>query len=822
MALKEYKRKRNFKRTPEPVGGSGSKSSLIFVVQKHHASHLHYDFRLELDGVLKSWAVPKGPSLNPADKRLAMQVEDHPYDYKDFEGTIPKGNYGAGDVIVWDTGTYESIDGDERSLRTGLRSGNMKFVLHGDKLRGEFALVRTKRPGDTSGRQWLLIKKDDAHASTRDIRENDASVLSAQRLADSGPIQLQKAKKSKKTKPLKVSRADLAPMLATLTDGPFDDPDWVFEVKWDGYRAIAKIENGSVSLYSRNGIDVTKKYAPISEGLRDIGHSALIDGELVMLDKEGRPRFQLMQNYEEQAGTLVYYAFDLLFLDGKDLRDLSLLERKEKLRAMLPAHPRIRYSEHTREKGVSFFKAAEAQQLEGIMAKRADSPYLSGKRSDSWLKVKTSMRQEAVIVGFTEPRKSRKYIGSLILAVRDGKAWRYVGHTGGGMGGHSLKSMREMLEPLITKKRPLDVPRDVERGATWVTPKLIAEIKFTEWTDSGTMRHPIFVGLRNDKKPTAVTVEKEVSHGEKVSAAKRSPPESAPSFSNTDKVYFPKAKITKGDILEYYDSIADVILPYLKDRPFVMNRHPNGIAKPGFYQKDSVDLKLPPFVETATVYSESNDKDLRYIVCNNRETLLYLANLGCIEMNPWNSRVQSLDKPDFYVIDLDPGTNSFDEVVEVARVTHEVLKMSCEESYCKTSGKTGLHIYVPLDAKYGYDQVRSFAEILVQIVHRRLPDITSLERSPAKRRDKIYLDWLQNRTGQTLAAPYSVRPAEGAPVSTPLEWKEVKKGLDPKAFTIETIFDRLKKKGDLWSPILGKGVDLKAAAKCLADELGRA
>jgi bifunctional non-homologous end joining protein LigD len=606
---------------------------------------------------------------------------------------------------------------------------------------------------------------------------------------------------------MKIPAPLLEPMLATLADGPFDDPEWLFEIKWDGYRLMVKIENGKARLISRNGLDVSKKYPEICKAFARIKKDAVIDGELVALGTDGKPSFQLMQNVQREKAALIFCAFDLPFYDAVDMRAKPLIERKKMLKKILPKSAHIRYSDHVLKAGVDFFRVAEEQHLEGIMAKRADSEYLSGKRSRDWLKVKTVRRQEAVVIGYTTPRRSRKYIGSLILAVRKGRSWYYVGHTGGGMGGTSLKDVYERLQPMKVEKSVASVPREVEKNATWVKPQIIVEVQFTEWTEGGHMRHPTVLGFRDDKKPQEITIEKAVHE--------QASEKSAVAVTHPDKIYFTKPERTKGEMLDYYERMSDTILPYLKDRPMVLNRHPNGAAKPGFYQKDSSDLHLPDFVETAMIHSDSNDKDIRYVVVNNKETLLYVANLGVIELNPWNSRVQSLDRPDFYVIDLDPGMNTFDEVIEVAQTTKEVLDMSCEVSYPKTSGKSGIHIYIPLHAKYEYAQVRDFAGLLVQLVHRRLPEITSIERSPAKRKNKIYLDWLQNRTGQTLAAPYSLRPTPEATVSTPLEWREVKKGLKPTDFTIDNIFDRLEKKGDLWKPILGKGVDLSASVKCL-------
>lgn len=824
MSLATYNKKRNFKKTPEPAGDSLHKGKkLLFVVQKHDASHLHYDFRLEMGGVLKSWAVPKGPSLDPSVKRLAMQVEDHPWSYRSFEGKIPEGNYGAGDVIVWDTGTYEG-EGGEEGLLAGLKKGHLSFTLHGKKLQGGWSLVRTR--SDKSGRaRWLLVKKEDEYASDEDVTRQVGSVLSKRVLPrdkdEAG--ESEEAKKPTKRPKNPLTARDLKPMLATLTDAPFDDPDWIFEVKWDGYRVITKIENNTVTLYSRNGHDVTQKYPTLAQAAGRIDHNAIIDGELVALDSKGKPSFSLMQKASENPSTLVYYAFDILALDGEDLRDKPLLERKERLKEILPKKDMIRYSDHIERQGKKYFAATAKQDLEGVMAKRKDSPYLSGTRSKDWLKVKTSKRQEAIIVGYTEPKKSRKHFGSLVFAICEKGKYKYVGHAGTGFTSKSLKELYDLMQPLVRKTKPVTNKVPVEDRITWLTPKLIGEVKFTEWTPDHQMRHPVFMGLRSDKKPQEISVEKEIPAAvavqEEGSGKKADKKASGLSFTHTDKVYFPKDGYTKGDLLAYYDSMADVILPYVKDRPMVLNRHPNGINKPSFFQKDSASGNLPDFVRTTVIHSESTDADINYIVCDNKETLLYIANLGTIELNPWNSRIPKLDKPDYYVIDLDPGDNTFEQVIEVAKVVHEILDMSCEKSYVKTSGKTGIHIYVPLKARYHYDQVRQFSELVVRLVHQRLPDITSLERSPAKRKDKIYLDYLQNRVGQTLAAPYSVRPVDGACVSAPLEWKEVRKGLKPQKFTIKTIGKRLKEKGDLWEGILDNSVNLTEALKCLEKEL---
>lgn len=782
MALERYKAKRDLKVTPEPDGivhkGTGA---LQFVVQKHDASHLHYDFRLELDGVLKSWAVPKGPSMNPADKRLAVQVEDHPYSYKDFEGTIPEGHYGAGKVIVWDTGTYTSPK--NFSLQKQLKTGHMEITLQGKKLQGDFDLVRLK-----DGKNWLLMKRHDEHSTTKDIRKKDHSVLSEKTLTV--------AKPKKGPMPHQIK-----PMLATLTEKVFDDEEWIFEIKWDGYRAIAEVEKGKVKLYSRNFLDFSKRYATITKALGTIKHDVVLDGEIVALDKKGVSKFQLLQEYMEKPVDLTYQVFDLLYMDGVDLRGMPLIERKKLLEMLLPKKDVLKYSDHIEGYGKQLFKEAQKHHLEGIMAKRRDSTYES-RRTEQWMKIKTEKRQEAIICGFTAPRGARDQFGSLVLGMYKKDVLTFVGHAGTGFDRQSLAAIHRKLMKLKQPECPFAKVPKTNDVVTWVKPELICEVKFSQWTTDKQMRHPVFMGLREDKTPKQVTQEEPKERLTK------------PQFTHLEKVYWPKAGYTKKDLIQYYTKIAEVMLPYLKDRPESLNRHPEGADKPGFFQKD-ITQELPPFAQTITVFSESANKDIHYLLCQNKETLLYMANLGCIEINPWNSRVQALENPDYLVIDLDPGENTFQEVVTVAQEVHAVLESACMPSYVKTSGKTGLHIYVPLGAKYDYDDVRAFSEVLVNLVHQRLPEITSVERNPAKRKKKIYLDFLQNREGQTLAAPYSVRPTPEATVSTPLHWKEVTAKLDPRKFTIKTIFRRLKKYGDLWTPTLKQAVDLKKSIACL-------
>ena len=861
MGLSEYKQKRSFKQTPEPAGKKGkARGKLRFVVQKHAASRLHYDFRLELDGVMKSWAVPKGPSLNPADKRMAMMVEDHPIEYNDFEGIIPEGNYGAGTVMIWDEGTYHAYETKDpkeshRILKAGLAKGDFKFTLQGKKLKGNFVLVKTKGWGASKGKDnaWLLIKKADQGASEEDVTAEDRSVRSkrtleeiAARAAAEGKV-YGKAAKPKERAPAKVkvtgSRKgalprSVKPMLATLVKEPFDRAGWLFEIKWDGYRALSQVSGGKVKLYSRNGQDFTDKYQPLAVELAGLGHDAVLDGEVVVVDANGKSSFQKLQQYHQTGqGDLRYFAFDLIHLDGHDLTKLPLIKRKEILQQLIEGLDIVQYSDHVADKGQQFFEAAVQQELEGIIAKNGDSPYTMARRTPDWLKIKTHRRQEAVIGGFTQPRGSRKQFGALVLGVYEARPPKgrasdglvYIGHTGTGFGQKLLEDIHAKLKRKVRKTSPFQDEPKTNTPVTWVKPELVCEVEFTEWTADGHLRHPAFVGLREDKPAGEVRREREAATDavvKEVDSEQLSAPAETEvkigsarvKLTKQDKVFWPKEGYTKGDVVAYYRGVSELILPYLKGRPQSMNRHPNGIDGQNFYHKDVSSQPPPRYVKTTKIFSEHNDKELEWIVCDNEATLAYLANLGCIELNPWHSRLRKLEKPDYLLIDLDAKTCGFAAVIEVAKAVKKTLDRLGVDSYPKTSGKSGLHICLPLGAKYDYEQSKQFAEILMRFVHRELPELTSVERNPDKRQRQVYLDFLQNRKGQTMAAPYSLRPVPGATVSTPLEWSEVRKGLDPHKFTIKTIAARLAKKGDLWEGVLGKGINLRAALKKLEEQ----
>lgn len=633
-------------------------------------------------------------------------------------------------------------------------------------------------------------------------------------------------------------------MLAKQTDKPFDSDEWLFEIKWDGYRAITEKKNNKIQLYSRNGLNFKNTYPVVADQLKVIEADAVLDGEIVVLNKEGKPDFQFLQHYSEnQDRPIQYYIFDLLELNGTDTTQLPLTGRKELLQKIIPYNEVIKYSDHILKKGKEFFAASKEKNLEGIMAKKADSKYFPGRRTSDWLKIKHHKTEEAVIAGYTEPSGARKYFGALILAAKDGDTFKYIGHTGTGFDQDSLKEMYDLLQPLVRKQSPFDTKIKTNSPVTWVKPELICEIKYSEVTADGLFRHPVFLHLRNDKTINEINmkniqkakttpnirdnttgpVKKEKASTKTKPVMSKGPNEEAGevytfgktkvTVSHPSKIYFPKEKITKKDVVDYYVSMADYILPYLKDRPESLLRHPNGITSQSFFQKDAAE-NAPSYVNNKLVHSESNDKEINYILCNNLATLVYLNNLGCIELNPWHSRIKSLDYPDYLMIDIDPSEkNTFEQVIEVALTVKDILDRAGAASFCKTSGATGMHVYVPMGAKYTFEQAKDFAYLICMMAHEELKSFTSLERNLSKRGNKhIYMDYLQNRTGQTLASVYSLRPKPGATVSTPLLWKEVQKGLSPKEFTIYNTLDRVKKTGDIFKGVLGKRINL---AKCL-------
>jgi bifunctional non-homologous end joining protein LigD len=807
MSLATYNKKRDFKQTAEPAGKKETAGKLRFVVQRHQASRLHYDFRLELDGVLKSWAVPKGPSLNPSQKRLAVMVEDHPVSYIGFKGTIPEGNYGAGIVEIWDNGKFRPVNEKhepitEKQALQALKKGELKFYLHGEKLEGEFVLIRLKN----DDKNWLLIKHKDEF-STNIIYDAEEQTGKAKPQKVITSIRNGKAKKVK---------TFIKPMLAGITKTPFDDRDWIYEIKWDGYRAVAEIEKGDARFYSRNGIDFSERFPAIVQALKKLKHNVILDGEVVLLNEKDLPDFQKLQHYENHLNyPLIYYAFDLLQLDGKNIEHAPLEERKKLLKQLLKKNQTIRYSDHIETDGIAFFETAKEQGLEGIMAKKKDSEYARASRSKEWLKIKNVQSTEVVIAGYTEPKGGRTHFGSLIIANKKGKVWEYRGHVGTGFPSALLASLKKKMQPLEANASPFKTKVPLNGAVTWLKPKLVADIAYTEVTRDNIFRHPVFLRLREEKKTKDVNEEvmeeiTEVKRSEELKVGKYTV-----AITNRHKIYWPDEGYTKGDVIDYYDKIADYILPHLKGRPLSLRRNPNGIRDEGFFHKDAGE-NAPAYVDVFKVDSESSNKVIDYIVCNNKATLLYVANLGCIEINPWNSTTKKPDNPTWMVIDIDPSNkNKFTEVVDVALATKKILEKAGVESYCKTSGSSGLHVYVPLKNKYDYKTVKDFAHIVASLVQQQLPRTTSLERSLSKRGQKIYIDYLQNRSGQTLATVYSLRPKKGATVSTPLDWKEVNHKLHPSQFTIENIFQRVEKKGDLFQPVITDSTDINKALKAL-------
>ena len=829
MSLSLYKKKRNFADTPEPRAIKGSKKSkLSFVIQRHDASHLHYDFRLELEGVLKSWAVPKGPSMIAGEKRLAVMVEDHPLPYGKFYGEIPKGNYGAGTVEIWDKGQYKPLeenDNAEKSLLAQLHKGDLKFILNGTHLRGAFALVRMN---DGTEKNWLLIKKKDEYAlqsfkieTIHSLKSNLNNKVNTAKTATA---------KIKSVKPASVKKASFPseipkPMLAKQSGQIMDNATWLYEMKYDGYRVISKINNGKAELYSRNANRYSKIFQSITDELNTINENVILDGEVVIENNKGISDFQLLQNYQStKQGILKYYVFDMIYLNGHAITDFPLLKRKELLEAFFENYnfKNIFNTRYQIGDGKKLFEKLSAKGYEGVIAKEPESTYLAGKRADTWLKIKTTMMQEAIICGYTAPQNSRQYFGSVILGMYSGKILKYIGNCGTGFTEASLKELHADFEKLKTSSHSFSsVPKmnGTKGKPYWIKPELVCNIKFLEWTQDEHMRNPVFMGLRKDKEVKEVINE---SADEKRIASSETEKEKIITLSgkkikctNLNKIYFPGEGYTKGDLINYYQSISKFLLPYLKNRPQSLNRHPNGITGQSFYQKDMDVKQIPAWIKTVKLFSKSNDATIDYLICNDIATLIYMANLGCIEINPWHSTYLKPDEPTYMMLDLDPGEISFVDVVNTALVIKEICDVINISCYCKTSGATGLHIYIPLAAKYNYDDVKIFAEIMATIVNSRLPDTTSIERSTAKRKDKIYIDFLQNRKGQTIAAPYSVRPRAYATVSTPLLWKEVNHQLTPEMFTIKNTEQRLLKTGDLWKPVLQKGVVIAKALKSI-------
>jgi len=811
-SLAQYRAKRAFDRTPEPGGlvpKAGPKQGGLLIVHMHDATRLHWDLRLEMDGVLKSWAVPKGPSANPADKRLAVKVEDHPLEYGDFEGIIPEGNYGAGTVVVWDRGIWEPLEEPQE----GLEKGKLLFNLKGYKLHGRWTLIKLKK----TEKEWLLIKERDEYVSTEPY--SNESVLSgltndelknAKQRAE--PIKKELERLGAARRALRLEDTEL--MLAETREDPFSRDGWIFEVKLDGYRMRAACQDGEPILYSRKGLDYTESFPEIARAVKAIPFEGVIlDGELVVTNEAGHPNFNMLQARAklgareakraaiEAPATL--YVFDLLGFGGYDLRKLPLIKRKEILRKVLPETGPLRYSEHFEKNGEALYEQVMRLGLEGVMAKKADSPYRSGRSSD-WLKIRADRIDDFVVVGFTKGKGARSGFGSLHVGAYDGDKLVYCGRAGSGFTGKQLDEVSAQLLAIVRKTPPCVPPPggQLPKGAdhTWVEPQLVCDVRYKELTKDGLLRQSVFLRFRDDKKPEDVVMpgagsgEPRADEPASPVSGSRLPAPREVKFSNLDKIFWPEEKYTKGDLIEYYRSMAPWLLPYLKDRPVVLTRYPDGINGKSFYQKDAPGF-VPDWIQTIPIWSEDTQRDIQYFVANDVETLVYLVNLGTIPLHIWHSRIDDLTRPDWCLIDLDPKEAPFEHVVMLAKTMRKLCEQVEMPAFIKTTGKSGLHIMLPLGRQMNYDQCLQFAMLFARLVTDRHPDIATTQRTISKREGKVYVDAFQNRAGQLMVSAYSVRPSPGAPVSMPIEWDEVNAKLHNSNWTIKNALKRMEKLG---------------------------
>jgi bifunctional non-homologous end joining protein LigD len=768
VSLREYERKRDRRKTPEPFGGKAPGKAPIFVVQRHDARRLHYDFRLERNGALASWAVPKGVPLEPGQQHLAVHVEDHPLEYATFAGEIPKGEYGAGTVEIWDSGTYELVE--EKP------NGGLTVRLHGKKLEGTWSLVPAHLSGDE--KNWLILRKRDEAAPAR-----------------SGP------------------RRAYAPMLATPAD-PKEMPrvdGWEYEIKWDGYRIVSRVAGGEVEMRTRKNQDYTERFSNVARELVKALKTpdCVVDGEVCALDEDGRPSFSAMQ--QAKTGTpIVYYVFDLLEVDGAPTVGLPLRERRERLLKLLDRRNRtVKFSESF-DDGRALYEAAKQQRLEGIMGKRIDSPYLPGKRTRDWLKFKTHGEQEFVLAGYTRGKGRREWsFGSLVLGVYGPDGLEWVGNVGTGFDDAEIDRLLKKLRPLERKEAPFAKPPKMPRvrkdDVVWVEPKLVAEASFAEWTHDGRLRAPVYLGLREDKdarevrrelpEPPDTPIPDVIRKGNRVLR-----------LSNLDKPFWPEEGITKGDLLAYYRDVAPVVIPHVRDRPFTMKRYPDGWQGKFFFQKDA-PRGMPDWIPTVNIEVTTRDRprQRRRIdapLVNDELTLLWMVNMASIDLNTWYSRVDKLDRPDFVLFDLDPSPDvGFRETVQVALLVKEALDALELQSFSKTSGADGIHVLVPVARRHTYDDTRQFSEIIARALASTHRGLVTTEWTKSKRRG-VLIDANQNGEGKTIASVYSVRPKEGAPVSTPLRWEEVNESLDPGTFTMDVVRQRIQEHGDLFEGVL--------------------
>ena len=820
-ALKAYRDKRSAGATPEPFGRLLiPKTGKLFVVQQHQASHLHWDLRLEVDGVLRSWAVPKGPSRDLRDKRFAALVEDHPLDYADFEGRIPEGNYGAGLVIIWDRGTYRALN----DFSQGFAKGKLLFELNGFKLHGRWTLVRIKdRGGKDDGKSWLLIKERDQWEQA-DAPYPDTSVLSGMTLAElANPAakarRLLRAARATTGAATRSTLLSTPPMLASSGE-PFDRKGWLFELKYDGYRILIERKDGKLTLRSRNGHDLTASYPEIARSALSLPLTEfVIDGELVVCNEAGVPDFSLLQARSALKDELAvaraaieqpctYYAFDALQLGDSDLRRSPLVKRKALLEKLIPAYGAIRYSQHIVGKGIETYHSAVAMGLEGMVGKRPDSTYEAG-RASAWIKVRNQRSDDFVIIGWTPNRSAAADIGAVALGEYRNGELVSVGRAGSGLSGR----VRAELAAALAELQPAPAPANVAEGSAgrthWVAPELVCEVAYKEYTRDGNLRHPVFLRLRGDK--STHECRGRFDSPDEVSLAPAPEPEVI--VTNADKIFYPEANYTKGDLVRYYERIAPWMLPYLKDRPLVLTRFPDGIHGKSFYQRDAPDF-VPDWIQREVLWSEGAEREVHYFIVNSAAALKYLANLGTLLFHTWHSRIGNLTHPDWCVLDLDPKDAPYAHVVALAKA----IGALCEElglpAYPKTSGASGLHVLIPLAGQLSHDHARSLGELMARVIVSRYPDIATIARSVRARRQKVYVDYLQNGHGRLLVAPFSARAEPEASVSMPLKWREVNGRLRNERFHLGNAVRRMRALKE--DPLAGVLEDAPDLARALA------
>ena len=804
--LPEYEARRDFTITTEPAPGAAAPhGSPTFVVHKHDATRLHYDVRLEMDGALASWSVPKGPSYDPKLKRLAVQTEDHPLEYGSFEGRIPDGEYGAGDSLIWDNGTCDSVPPGQLSQQR--KKGHLRVAFNGHKLRGEWHLLRTSAGAKP---QWLMFK---AHDGTEDaaldvVGERPESVVSG-RVATRGPVRAGKLR-APRAAPEIILQAFMPPMLATLVEAP-PAGDWAAEVKYDGYRALSALSNGRVAMWTRNALDLTARFPALARALsRVVVGDAVIDGEICVLDPDGVSRFELLQ----QGGEAVLFAFDLLRLDGEDLQKRPLRERRDLLRSLLSnAPPELRLSEEAPGPVGAALEKMRVRGMEGLILKAPGSLYEKG-RSRQWLKLKVQATQELAIVGWTQGKGAASgSLGALLLAAADGKGgYEFAGKVGTGF---SVKQRAELKKTLSKDEGATSLAHGAPRlrAAHWVSPRLAAQVRFTEWTADGKLRHPAFQGLRADKKPEECLRERPQASGAGLRAggataadagnAKRS----AVALSNPARVLYPQEGITKQEVADYYAAVAEPLLRALRDRPLTLIHWNQGIGKASWYQQDLGDT-APDWLATVETPSQTKRGSVKHLLADAPEALRWLAQNAVLEIHAWHSRAKSLTQPDWVVFDLDPAEgHGIEQAIGIAQILQGMFERLGLPSVPKTTGKRGLHLFVPLARGHSFDDAQSFALTVGETVAKQVKEVT-LERSLSQRHGRLYFDCLQNAYGKTVVAPYSLRGAPGAPVSTPLKWSEVVPGLDPAQFNLRTLPGRLAEVGDLFAAALQQGVRL--------------